>query len=87
MPAGSAENYLEEHGDGVAALTAVLADLSTAHSAGKFRDCDFLIDAMNELRILCGMASPSERTTYFSQPTLFRGPRCLRREPHGSRRR
>lgn len=52
------------HGSFIEALKAVLDDLGHAHKLGAHRDCDVLIDAMNELRVLCDKAPVTSRTEY-----------------------
>jgi hypothetical protein len=60
--AGLATAYLKRGGGYVPALSALLADLGRAYDAGRTAECDRLIDAMYELRVICGAAPAMTRT-------------------------
>lgn len=52
-PAALASDYLNKRGSYIEALKAILADMSRAQASRQRGDCDALMDAMNELRIMC----------------------------------
>ncbi len=69
-----ASDYLKREGGYIPALSALLADLGVAYRSGCNEDCDRLIDAMNELRVMYGTAPATTRTDYWARRSPRRAP-------------